>query len=154
MYKMDHQQGTTVQDREFCSKPRGSLDRRGIWGRTETCVCMAESTCSLPETITTLLTCYECLSAKSLQSCPTLCNPMDCGPPGSSVHGLFQVRKLKWVAMPFSRDLSDPGIKPASLTSPVLAGRFFTTSTIQESAIRQYKTIIFFKKKDPWRINK
>ena len=36
------------------------------------------------------------------QSCPTLCDPMDCSPPGSSVHGILQARILKWVAMPFS----------------------------------------------------
>ena len=37
------------------------------------------------------------------QSCPTLCDPMDCSPPGSSVHGIFQARILKWAAIPFSR---------------------------------------------------
>ena len=37
--------------------------------------------------------------------CPTLCNPMDCSPPGSSVHGILQARILEWVAIPFSRDL-------------------------------------------------
>ena len=62
-------------------KPCGSLDRRGVRGRTAACVCVAESTHSLPETITTLLICYVCLSAKLLQSCPSLCNPMNCGPP-------------------------------------------------------------------------
>ena len=35
------------------------------------------------------------------QSCPTLCNPMDCSPPGSSVHGILQARTLEWAAMPF-----------------------------------------------------
>ena len=35
--------------------------------------------------------------------CLTLCNPMDCGPPGSSVHGSFQARILEWVAISFSR---------------------------------------------------
>ena len=40
------------------------------------------------------------------QSCPTLCNPMDCSPPGSSVHGIPQARILEWVAMPFSRESS------------------------------------------------
>ena len=38
------------------------------------------------------------------QSCPTLCDPMDCSPPGSSVHGIFQARILEWVAISFSRD--------------------------------------------------
>ena len=41
-------------------------------------------------------------AAKSLQSCPTLCDPMDCSPPGSSVHGIFQARVLEWGAIAFS----------------------------------------------------
>ena len=36
------------------------------------------------------------------QLCLTLCNPMDCNPPGSFVHGIFQTRILKWIAIPFS----------------------------------------------------
>ena len=36
------------------------------------------------------------------QSCPTLCDPMDCSPPGSSVHGILQARGLEWVAIAFS----------------------------------------------------
>ena len=36
------------------------------------------------------------------QSCPTLCDPVDCSPPGFSVHGILQARILEWVAMPFS----------------------------------------------------
>ena len=42
------------------------------------------------------------------QSCPTLCNPMDCSPPGSSVHGIFQARVLEWVAIAFSGGSSQP----------------------------------------------
>ena len=38
-------------------------------------------------------------AAKSLQSCPTLCDPMDCSLPGSSVHGIFQARVLEWGAI-------------------------------------------------------
>ena len=49
-----------------------------------------------------------------IQPCPTLCDPMDCSPPGSSIHGILQARILEWVAIPFSRDLPDPGIKPRS----------------------------------------
>ena len=41
-------------------------------------------------------------TAKSLQLCPTLSDPMDCSLPGSSVHGVFQVRVLKWGAIAFS----------------------------------------------------
>ena len=59
------------------------------------------------------------------QSCPTLCDAMDCSLPGSSVHGIFQARILEWVAV--VRDLPDSGIEPTSPTSPALAGRFFTT---------------------------
>ena len=49
------------------------------------------------------------------QSCPALCDPMDCSPPGSSVHGILQARILRWVAMPFSRgsfqtQRLDPGL--------------------------------------------
>ena len=40
------------------------------------------------------------------QSCPTLCNPVDCSPPGSSVHGILQARILEWVAISFSRGSS------------------------------------------------
>ena len=40
---------------------------------------------------------------------------MDCSPPGSSIHGILQARILEWVAIPFSSDLPDPGIKPRSL---------------------------------------
>ena len=41
-----------------------------------------------------------------VQLCPTLCDPMDCSPPGSSVHGIFQARILEWVAISFSRGSS------------------------------------------------
>ena len=42
------------------------------------------------------------------QSCPTLCNPMDCSLPGSMVHGIFQARILEWAAISFSRGSSQP----------------------------------------------
>ena len=42
------------------------------------------------------------------QSCPILCNPMDCSPPGSSVHCIFQAKLLDWVAISFSRASSQP----------------------------------------------
>ena len=66
------------------------------------------------------LTDFMCVYA---QSCPTLSDPINCGPPGSSVHGIFQARILEQVAFPPPGDLPDPGIKP---TSPALAGGFFT----------------------------
>ena len=45
-----------------------------------------------------------CDGAKSLQSCSIPYNPMDCSPPGSSVHGILQARILEWVPMPSSRE--------------------------------------------------
>ena len=47
-------------------------------------------------------------AAKSLQSCLTLCNPIDRSPPGSSVHGIFQARVLEWIAIAFSDICSLP----------------------------------------------
>ena len=45
--------------------------------------------------------CYVAAAAKSLQSCPTLCDPIDGSPPGSSVPGIFQARTLEWVVISF-----------------------------------------------------
>ena len=60
------------------------------------------------------------------QSYLTLCDPMDCSSPGSSVYGISQARILE-LPVPSPADLPDPGIEPMSLASPALAGRFFTT---------------------------
>ena len=61
---------------------------------------------------------------------------MDCSLPDSSVHGILQARILEWVAMPSPlRDLPNQGIEPMSLTSPALAGRFFTTNATQEAKV-------------------
>ena len=57
------------------------------------------------------------------QSCLTLCYPMDCSPPGSSVHGIFQARILEWVAISFSR--GSFGLRDPTQVSRI-AGRFFT----------------------------
>ena len=57
------------------------------------------------------------------QSCPTLCGPMDCSPPGSSVHGILQARILEWVVMPSSRGSFQP--RDRTQVSRI-AGGFFT----------------------------
>ena len=49
-----------------------------------------------------------CMCTQSLQLCLTPCDPTDCGPPGSSVHGILQERILEWVAMPSSKESSQP----------------------------------------------
>ena len=57
------------------------------------------------------------MPAKSLQSCPMLCQPMNCSPPGSSVHGILQARIFEWVAM-----ISSRGIFPTQGWNPVSPG--------------------------------
>ena len=63
--------------------------------------------------------------AKSLQLCLTLWDPMECSPPGSSVHGILQARILEWVAIPSFRELSPPRDQTTSLLSPALANWVF-----------------------------
>ena len=73
------------------------------------CVCVCVCVCLVPK------------------SCLTLCDPMVCSLPGSSVQGICQVRILEWVVIPFSRDFANPRIKPAFSE---LAGGFFTTEPL------------------------
>ena len=74
------------------------------------------------------------------QSCLTLCNPMDCSSPGSSVHGILQARILEWFSIPFWRGLS----QPRDLTQvPCIPSRFFTVWTKKEVPIQNKKN--FFK---------
>ena len=65
-----------------------------------------------------------CLVAKS---CPTVCNPMDCSPPSSSVRGISQQEYWSGLPFPSSEDLPDPGVEPKS---PALAGEFFTSEPL------------------------
>ena len=59
--------------------------------------------------INSMTTIAAAAAAKSLQSCPTLCDPIDGSPPGSSVPGILQVRILEWVAISFSElTMSEP----------------------------------------------
>ena len=60
---------------------------------------------------------------KVAQSCPTPCDPMDCSPPGSSVHGILQARILEWVAIPFSSGSYQPRDQ---IWVSYIAGGFFT----------------------------
>ena len=72
------------------------------------------------------------MCAKSLQSCPTPCDPMDCSPPGLSVHGILQARIPEWVAVSFSRSSWPRDWTQISYGSCV-AGRFFTAQSPGES---------------------
>ena len=77
--------------------------------------CLAFYTPATPRHLQLCSRCYFCLEfvtlymhAKSLQSCPTLCDPMHCSQPDSSVHGILQARILEWVAVPSCRGSSWP----------------------------------------------
>ena len=84
-----------------------------------------------------------CLAA---QSYPTLCDPMDGSPPGSSLHRILQARILEWQYSSIGRgkntcpppgDLPNPGIEPVSLMSPALTGRIFTANTRREEQLHK-----------------
>ena len=77
------------------------------------------------------------MHAKSLQSCPTLCNPMGCSPPGSSVHGI--PGKNTGVDCPPSGDLPNSRIELTSLMFSMLASEFFTTNITWEAHIYTLK---------------
>ena len=76
------------------------------------------------------------------QSCPTLCNPKNCSPPGSSVHGILQARILEWAAISFSRGYSPPSDQT---WVSCIAGRFFTTEPPGDPDIC-YRMIFIFRK--------
>ena len=79
-----------------------------------------------------------CVCAKSLQWCLTLCNPMDCNLPDSSIHAILQARILQWIAMSSSRKSFVARDRSHVSMSSALAGRFFTTNTTWEAWIPQY----------------
>ena len=76
---------------------------------------------------------------KVTQSRPTLCNPMDCGLPGFSVHGILQARILEWIAIPFSMGSSQ--LRDQTQLSRT-AGVFLTIWATRESRITSYKSVI------------
>ena len=75
--------------------------------------------------------CCSCMHAKSLQLCLTLCDPMDCIPPGSSVHGILQARIMEWIA----------SITSVSLMMWVLVG---------SSALVSLTKVVFFFLPSQW----
>ena len=82
----------------FCN----NLNGKRIWKILDTCICTTESLCCTYETKTTLFCWLISYAAKSLQSCPTLWDPIDGSPPGSPIPGILQARTLEWVAISFS----------------------------------------------------
>ena len=82
-----------------------------------------------------------CVHAKLVQLRPTLCDPMDCSPPVSPLHGILQATVLEWVPCPL-QGLPNPHTEPTPLTSPALAGMFFTTSATWEAVLLGYDCCI------------
>ena len=82
------------------------------------------------------------------QLCPTLCNPMDSSPPGSSVHGILQARILEWVAMPSSRGFSQLG--DWTQVSHI-AGRFFTIWATREAGRCNMQYLLLKKKNSTYK---
>ena len=74
---------------------------------------------------TPFIPCFVVIS--SLSHVQLFWDPVDCSPPGSSVHGISQAWIMEWVAISFSMGSSQPGIEPMSPASPALAGGIFTT---------------------------
>ena len=78
-----------------------------------------------------------CVYTQLLQSCPILCDPVDCSLPSSSVHGILQARILMWVAISCSRGSSQgPGITSASLNVSCIGRRVLYLS-VQFSSVAQ-----------------
>ena len=81
----------------------------------------------------------ECVCVLVTHLCLTLCDPMDCSPPRSSVHGILQTRILEWVAMPPSRASSQS--RDWSQVSHI-AGRFFTVWATREAPMKYISSVI------------
>ena len=76
-----------------------------------------------------------CVCVKSLQSCQTLCQPMDCSLPGSNVIGILKARILEWVVILFSRGSSCPRDQTLIALFPDLVVNFFPTSTTWQTRV-------------------
>ena len=103
------------------------------------CVCVYCMILSMSSSRTGKTSRWEQKSEQQLhlaQPCLPLCDPVDCSPPGSSVHGISQERMLEGVAIPSPGHLPNPGIKPAS---PALAGGLFTSSATWEPWLHRGK---------------
>ena len=74
------------------------------------------------------------------QSCPTLCDPIDCSLSGSSIHAIFQARVLEWIAISFSRGSSRP--RNRTRVSRI-AGRRFTIWATREAHVSKVKSLLF-----------
>ena len=84
------------------------LDSVSFWGIRPSYFSKFFPVLSILESSGKVISSWKLRKSEVAQSCPTLCDPMDCSPPGSSVHGILQARILEWVAISFSRGSSRP----------------------------------------------
>ena len=96
--------------KSFLMKVKEENEKVGLKFNIQTMKIMASSpiAAAAAKSLQSCLTCHfllQCMKVKSesevAQLCPTLSDPMDCSPPGSSIHGIFQARVLEWVAIGF-----------------------------------------------------
>ena len=90
--------------------------------------------------MTQSLCCTLAAAAKSRQSCPTLCDPIDCGPPGSSIPGFLQARILEWVAISFSI----PKVKLSIQKTKIIASGPITSWQIDGGKAEAVTDFVFF----------
>ena len=79
-----------------------------------------------------------CVCVLFAQSCPTLCDSMDCSLPGSPIHGIFPAKILAWVAMPSSKGPSQPRDQTHIFCLSCTAARHFTTVPLGSPLLRAY----------------
>ena len=94
---------------------------------------------------------FVCVCVLVAQSCPTLCDPMDCSPPGSSVHGVLQARILGWVAIPVSKGSSPLGHR---VWVSCIAGIFFTLWAARETDRHVGSKYLFLYAMFPFNFNR
>ena len=127
---------------EICPMLYGSLDGKGVCERMDPCTCMAESLCSSPETITTLLINYQFSSV--IQSCPTLCESMDCSTPGFPVH--HQLPEVIQTHVHWVSDTIQPSHPLLSFSTPVFNlshTRVFSNESVLHVRWSNYWTFSF-----------
>ena len=107
--------------------------------------CTGQDIISLPFNLIPFFTQLGPVVSLVAQSCRLFGTPMDCSPPGSSVHGIRQARLLEWVAIPFSKGFSRP--RDRTRVS-CIAGRFFTVWATREAnnyyQVAQIRLLFFF----------
>ena len=84
-------------------------------------------------------------AAKLLQSCPTLCDPIDGSPPGSSIHGIFQARVLEWGAIAFPVTIPSEPQNRLHLTLYLIYTRFLTSQVVAVNSISNKEPMKFYE---------